>query len=127
MTCNIEIVKTSDFVKLDPEGHFDFEASRGVLASLAKACIDRGINCALLDVRDIHGDLSTTELYTLARTFQDMGYRREHRLAVLHRLFGTKAEIFATFAAERGWNVRAFDSYEEAMEWFTTAHPLDEQ
>jgi hypothetical protein len=80
---------------------------------------------ALLDVRDMHGELSATELHELARAFAQTGFRKTDCLAVLHRYSGRKAEIFAAFAEDRGMNVRAFDNYEDAMEWFSTALPAD--
>jgi len=55
-----------------------------------------------------------------------MGFRRDHRLAVVHRYGGMeRADFFALCASSRGWNVRAFDSVEEALDWFASAQPID--
>ena len=119
MPFNLQIVKTSDFVKLNAQGQLDVQQSHDVLAGLAKVCIDRGIDCALLDVRDMKSALKLNDLHALAKAFQEMGFREHHRLAVLHRYnAGERAEMFAMFATDRGWNVRAFEEYEEAIEWF---------
>jgi hypothetical protein len=33
--------------------------------------------------------------------------------------------MFAMFATDRGWSVRAFEEYEEAIEWFSAAELPD--
>jgi hypothetical protein len=126
MPYNLHIIKTSDFVRLSAKGSPDLQESFKVLSEIARTCIERGINCALLDVRDLYSQLSVNDLYWLAHAFHDMGFRKHHCLAVLHRYGAERAEIFATFAADEGWNVRGFENYEEAIEWFTTQQPLIE-
>lgn len=125
MAFQLQVVKTSDFVRLDAQGRPDLERTRQVLEAVARECLTRDVNCALIDVREAQGDLTLTDLFTLVCAFQAMGFRKEHRLAVLHRYTrGEKAEFFAMCAASRGWNVRAFDEFEDAMAWF--AEPLEE-
>jgi len=119
MPYNLQIVKPSDFVRLDAKGQTDVEETRRILKSVAKACVDRGIDRALLDARDVPPSLTLSDLYSLAVSFREMGFYQDHRLAILHRYTATeRAEFFAMCASERGWNVRAFDNYEEAIEWF---------
>jgi hypothetical protein len=117
----LHVVKTTDFVRFDARGNPDVEESRRALEKVASACADSGANCALLDVRDVYSTLPLADLYRLITSFNDLGFRREHRLAILHRYSGSqRADFFAMCASTRGWNVRAFDNYEEAMEWFET-------
>jgi hypothetical protein len=126
MSYNVQVVKSSDFVRLDARGKVDLAESRRVLSEVAQECVDRGINHALLDVRDLYSDLVLTDLYALARTFADVGFRRTDRLAVLHRYnSGEKAEFFAMCANDRGWDVRAFEDFEEAIEWFGSPRPVE--
>jgi hypothetical protein len=125
MKYNLHVIRTADFVRLDARGNPDLAETRRALEVVAKACIDRGANAALLDVRDARSDLRLVDLYGLVTAFPAMGFRREHRLAILHRYSGAeRAEFFAMCAAERGWHVRAFDNYEEATEWFGTEIPV---
>ena len=124
MPFDLHVVKTADFVRLDADGHFDKDASRRALQGIAKACVERGINAALLDVRDARGELSMADVYRLACAFADMGFRQEHRLAILHPFHGERAEFFAMCATARGWQVRAFLEFEEAVEWFEEAKPV---
>ena len=127
MSHTVEIVRAGDFARLDAHGRVDLAESRKALAAVARACVDRGTKLALLDVRDVYSDLSVSDLCALAKAFNEMGFTRDHKLAVLHRYSsGDRATFFALCAAERGWNVRAFDSFEEAIEWFGEARPAGE-
>jgi hypothetical protein len=48
-----------------------------------------------------------------------MGFKENNKLAVLHRFHsGERAQFFADCAGDRGWNVRAFERFEDAMDWF---------
>ena len=92
--------------------------ARRVLANLAKTCVARGLNLALLDARDLYATLKLSEMYAAARAFHEMGFEQDHRLAVLHRYNSTeRAEFFAMCANDQGFEVGAFDNYEDAMEW----------
>jgi extradiol dioxygenase family protein len=120
MPCTLQIVRTADFVKLDAQGHLDVKQSHDVLAAVAKRCVELEIDCALLDVRDLEGGLKIEDMHTLAKAFHEMGFRERHRLTVLHSYnAGEHATMFAMFASDRGWNVRAFVEFEEAIEWFS--------
>jgi hypothetical protein len=137
MPYSLEIIHTGDFVHLDDKGGFDVEGSKQALANLARTCVQSGITNALLDVRDAKTDLDLEDIYTVALAFKEMGFRKNHRLAVLHRskagprvgFFsirpGEGAEFFARVAAEQGWNVCAFDDYEQAIEWFSMTLPSE--
>lgn len=126
MPVNMQIVKANDFIRLDAKGEVNLEESWQALAALAKQCVDLGVDYALLDVRKAQSDLKVTDVYRLAHAFEHVGFSKHHRLAVLHPYAGKRAEIFAAFASDRGWHVRAFDDFEEAIEWFNTSLPLDE-
>ena len=127
MPYTLHVVKTSDFIRYDGRGRIDPLRSRKLLERIAKACVDSGINCALLDIRGMHGSLAVKDLYGLVNAFKEMGFRHEHRLAILHTYTGAeRADFFAVCASSRGWNVRAFENFEEAMDWFATEQELPE-
>jgi hypothetical protein len=126
MSYNLQIVQPCDFVRLDASGRLDLAESKKVLADVARACVERGIGLALLDVRDLYTDLRLADVYSLSRAFREMGFRRTDRLAILHRYNSAeKADFFAMCAADGGWDVRAFEDFEQAMEWFGTPRAAD--
>ena len=73
---------------------------------------------ALLDVRDLYSSATLNDLYMLAHAFHEMGFRQDHRLAVLHRYNSAeRADFFAMCAQDRGFDVGAFDNFEDAIDW----------
>ncbi|HEX3357344.1 MAG TPA: hypothetical protein VHS31_10275 [Tepidisphaeraceae bacterium] len=127
MPYDLHIVKPSDFIRLDAHKQVDVKQSLAALSALAKTCVQRNVDHALLDVRDLPATLSLTDLYTLAKAFPETGFTQHHRLAILHRFSSAeRAEMFAMFASDHGWQVRAFENYEEAIEWFSVDTPLGE-
>jgi hypothetical protein len=71
---------------------------------------------------------TTTELAALVETFREAGFGRHQRLAVLYREDPHHgARRFAFIGAQRGWQVKAFGEFEEALRWLSegAAKPLD--
>jgi hypothetical protein len=123
----LSIVRASEFLRSGPSGVIDFEESKRTLTTLAAALVRGGIDKAILDLRRVRMNppVKYTELYHLARAFQDAGFGPRHRLAVLHTLDrADKAEFFAICASGRGWNVFAFDNFEEAFEWLSVSEEV---
>ena len=128
MPHELHVIKAGDFIRSGPEGALDLEASMDVLRSLASALVSRDVDKAILDVRKmrIEPPVSYTQLYQLARAFQEAGFGPRHRVAVVvspDRY--DKAEFFAMCAAGRGWNAYAFDDFEDAFEWLTEEEPVE--
>jgi hypothetical protein len=137
MSFNLRIIRTSDFIRLNGNGEYDREQTRAALRDVATTCALCGIDRALLDIRTAHSDMTMADLRELAAGFREMGFRKHHRMAILHRsrsgerveFFslepGERAAFFAMCASQSGWNVQAFDDFEHAMEWLGSAEPLE--
>ncbi len=122
MPIELEIIRAQEFIRLGADGHFDLEASRAVLAELARACRKRGIDRALLDLRALRPGptpiFTPDDLLALVNTFHDIGFTRAHRLAVLYSSDPhCRARLFAFIGKLRGWSVRAFENFAEAVTW----------
>jgi hypothetical protein len=125
MPYRLSIIRSSDFIRLDASGTVDFEATRQALRDLASQSVRSGLDGALLDIRDAYGNLTVGEIYKLAAGFAELGFNRACKLAILHRFNAReRADFFALCAANRGWNVKAFDSFEEAYQWLGTSETL---
>jgi hypothetical protein len=128
----LQIIRACEFIRAGAHGRPDLEASRAVLRELGTACRRRGIDRALLDVRDIHPGatriLTPSELASLINTFRDIGFTHEHRLAVLYSedpYHGVR--LFALIGTLRGWKVGAFGDFESALQWLGEPENADEQ
>ena len=118
MSYRLQVIRSSDFVRVDANGRPNMEETQAALRKVAESCIERGVDHALIDARDAQTTLSITDLFVLASTFGNLGFQRHHRLAFVHRLgAGERADFFAMCANDRGWQVGSFDSFEEAFNW----------
>ncbi len=117
----LHVIRIREFVRLDAHGQLDLAESHAVLSRLAQMCRKRGLDCALLDGRDIQAELTPDEIAALVRDLAEMGFTRNQRLALLHK--GDphrRAALFALIAKLRGWKIRAFGNFEEALDWLST-------
>jgi hypothetical protein len=120
----LQIIRAQEFIRLGATGHFDLKASKAVLAQLAAACCKRGINQALLDLRELQPGpkpaFSPDDLVALVNTFHEVGFTHQQRLAVLYSSDPHhRARLFAFIAKMRRWKVQAFDSFEQAVLWLS--------
>jgi hypothetical protein len=122
MPLELQVIRASEFIRLDAQELLDFDATRQALGALAQACRTRGLNCALLDLRFIpipaRPQFTTTELAALVGTFRAAGFTRRQRLAILYRhdVHGG-IRSFAFISRIRGLQVQAFSDYETAIHW----------
>jgi hypothetical protein len=124
MPLELQIIRPSDFIRVDSFGKPDFESSRVTLRELANACRKREIFRAMLDLREIaipaKPYFTTQELAALVGTFREAGFTKAQRLAILYRedpYFGV--HMFTFISHMRGWCVRAFDDFEKALMWIS--------
>jgi hypothetical protein len=130
MPLELQIIRASEFIRVSTPNRVDFNSSREVLRQLAAACRRRGIDRALLDVRDLHPGptpmLKPTELASLVNTFHEIGFTHSQRLAVLYSSDPHRgARLFAFISSLRGWTVQAFSDFEAALDWLSTEEPTD--
>jgi len=124
MPLKIEIIRATEFVRVGAEGHFDLPASKAALATVAAACRKRGIQHAIVDLRALEPGpkpaFTPADLVELVNTFPEVGFTRRLRLAILYRSDPHKrARLFAFLSTLRGWSVRAFGDFEEALLWLS--------
>jgi hypothetical protein len=124
MPLELQVIRASEFVCLDAHEQLDYEASKLALQSLAHACRKRGLDRALLDLRALPIPakplFTPTQLAALIGTFRQAGFGRQQKLAVLYRTDPHGGvRTFAFIGRIQGWQVRAFDEFEEAFHWLS--------
>jgi hypothetical protein len=124
MPTNIRIIHGHDFIKATPEGQLDLEKSKKVLREIASAEAPFGNYEIILDTRKTKTTMSETDLWYLAVELSNLRKAFLHRTAVLCPLERFDyAKFFAICAQNRGFQVNAFTSFEEAIEWLLADGP----
>lgn len=127
-----QVIRASDFVCYDAEEHLNFDESKRVLQELALACRKRGLDRAMVDLRDLpvpeKPRFTSAELAEMAGAFRTAGFTGRQRLAVLHShdTHGTIRD-FVTISRLQGLQVEAFMKFDDAIHWLgkSTEHPVE--
>ncbi|HEX3627206.1 MAG TPA: hypothetical protein VH280_17505 [Verrucomicrobiae bacterium] len=122
MPIEFQVIRASDFVRFDADEHLDFADTRRVLEELALACRKRGLDRAMIDLRDLpvppEPRFTKAELASLAGAFSAAGFTQRQRLAVLYRqdVHGTIRD-FTSISRKQGLQVEAFNEFDSAIHW----------
>jgi hypothetical protein len=124
MPLELQIIRAREFIRLGVDGHLDLASSCEMLRQLARACRLRGIDQALLDVREVHPGatpmLTADDLASLVNTFREVGFSNQQRLALLYSDDPhCRARMFASMSTQHGWNVKASEDFEETLLWLS--------
>ncbi len=119
MPTNLKIIHAHDFIRATPEGPLDFEKSLKLLLEIASVSTPLSDYEIILDTRKAQAEMSVSDLWDLAAELSKLRatFSRK-KIAVLCPLEGfDEAEFFALCAQNRGFMVKAFTSFEDAIEW----------
>lgn len=120
MTTKVKLIRSVEYLQTTPEGEVNFEKSKSILADLAKTKRPPADFDILLDFRRAQWILSTTDIYYLAAELvnHENTYRDKVAVLVLPGLNFDNSEFFELCSQNRGFNVKTFTNYEEAVQWF---------
>lgn len=118
MARNIRIIHARDIICARPDGALDLEASEKLIREIAGASAPLADFDLVVDTRNATSRLSASDLWFLADRL--ISYRKSpaHKIAVLcpaERF--DHASFFAMCAEKEGFNMQAFTSFEDAMDW----------
>jgi hypothetical protein len=118
MHTKLIVAREKDIITATAEGILTFEESRQALADVAAATESSGDYKLLLDTRRARSRLSAADLWHLAAELPALGMAFRHKTAVLclTQKFDD-ARFFAVCAQNRGFPVRGFTAFEDAMTW----------
>lgn len=124
----LQIIKAGDFTKSTPTGDLDVKTSKQGLAQIAATGTDLQDYTVLIDLRDVKSRLPTTDIYELASELVKYGETFRRKTAVLARADEDidQATFFENVAQNRGFSVRAFTVFEDAIIWLSSITQLTE-
>ena len=118
MATNMRIIHAKDFIKVTPDGKLDLQESRKLLIEIASAPVPLVDHEIIIDTRKAEAAMSITDLWYLATELSKHEKSFSRKTAVLCPLKEfDQAGFFALCAQNRGLQVRAFTSFEDAFEW----------
>ena len=122
MTAKIKIIHAQDFLKATPEGELDFEESKRILLEIASVVVPQDDYDLIIDTRKAHSVMSPTNLWQLAKEISTFGERFRRKTAVIcPRERFDQAKFFELCSHNRGYQIHAFTSYEDAIDWLCSS------
>jgi hypothetical protein len=124
MPTNIRIIHAREFIKATSEGQLNFDRAKEILREIASTEDPSFDYDVILDVRKAQSELSTTDLWNLAAELSNVRKAFSRKTAVLCPLERfDHAGFFALCAQNRGFRVKAFTSFEDAIDWIIGMEP----
>jgi len=118
VAANVKVIRARDFIRAQPDGQAHLETAEQLLRNIAQAGEGLEDYEILVDTREVSGGLSATDLWTLAERLVRFRKTFAHRTAIICPIDKfDHTRFFALCAENHGFNIRAFTSYEDAMEW----------
>ena len=120
MQRNIRIINVREFISAKPDGVLNLEESEQLLRDVVDVSEPLEEFDILVDTREAVSSLSATDLWYLADRLVRYPQTFAGRTAILcpSERFD-HASFFALCAENKGMDMQAFTSYEEAMGWLT--------
>jgi hypothetical protein len=119
LALKLHVIHAKEFVQMTPEGEYDFESTRDMLIEAVAASAKSPDHEILLDLRGARADLNMVDVYYLAAELDRRSVLSRERIALLvtPEQKWDQAKFFELCAVNRGLDVGAFNSYEEAISW----------
>lgn len=121
---DIRLIRGHDFLRSDLEGNLDFKKTRRLLRELILANTSSRYNLLIdmrdsIDMRGSKETLSYAEVYRLVEELDKHAPLFRGRVALLDRWDEgfEKTQSFEAFASLRGFAVRTFLEFEQAITW----------
>jgi hypothetical protein len=124
MPTDVRVILAKDFIRATSAGELDLESSKKALEDVASAAAQLVDYVILLDTRRARVQMSVMDLWHLAADLGNLRntfYRKTAVLCPVERF--DDAAFFALCSENRGFRIKAFTSFEDAMNWLIGIAP----
>ena len=119
MPIDVKIVPAKEFIRTNANGEFDLEGTKELFLSVFSKMKDADVSEVVLDVREAYSKMTAFDLYQLLPTLDRLGHKGSWKVAIVYRPKDDfdRAKFFELCAQNRGYQVGAFQVFEEAIAW----------
>ena len=128
MKVNYKVINAKDFLRAKPTGEIDLEYAKEVLTQIALISRPPADYEILFDIRDAYGNLNYADAYTLIAVLGQHRESFQNKIAILARddVQFDRANFLKLSANYRGFEVGAFTSFEETINWLQSSGGLED-
>ena len=116
----LELIRAQDFLRTTPTGELDWEKTKEIFTAVARAAQDLCDFVISIDLRNIQTTtLTTIQVWDLAELLISYGsvFTRKTALLIPAEATGADARFFEDCAHNRGFQIKVFKDFEEALDW----------
>ena len=119
MPYNLKIVPSREFIRTNANGEFDLEGTKELFIAVFSKMKDADVSEVVLDVREAYSKMTAFDLYQLLPILDRLGHKGSWKVAIVYRPKDDfdRAKFFELCAQNRGYQVGAFQVFEEAIAW----------
>ena len=124
----LHIIKAGEFIKSTPTGELDMTVIKQTFAQIDAAGNELQVYTILIDLREVDSKMSIVDIYDLASHLGEYGDTFRRKTAVLTRAGEdlSRAAFFENAAQNRGFEVKTFTVFEDALLWLSSITQLTE-
>jgi len=122
----ITILPAREFVRTKSSGEFDLDETRKASVEVFSKMKDGNISEVLLDNREVYTKMTASDILQLFWELDHAGLLRDCKIAILNRPKDDfdRAKFFEACGQARGYQIGAFQEFEEAMSWLYPPHDI---
>ena len=126
MAHDVMIVPAREFVRTKSSGEFDLDETRKASVEVFSKMKDANISEVLLDNREAYTKMTGSDILQLFWQLDHAGLLRGRKIAILNRPKDDfdRAKFFEACGQARGYQIGAFQEFEEAVTWLYPPHDV---
>lgn len=120
MSQKIYYLKDHDVVVFKTSGTYELGKEIPAVRKVMEALRTHNCNKCLTDHRDTHVIADITDAFDRSDLYEEYWGDRTTSLAVVYKEITDNYRFLEDACRNRGWNLRSFTDYDEALKWLST-------
>ncbi|HMT11972.1 MAG TPA: hypothetical protein PKA39_10165 [Ignavibacteria bacterium] len=120
MQFKIKLSETKDYICLDYFGNVTNDDLTNSIAGCTQLYRETGVSLYLADCTDMHATHSILDIFGKVDAFESLEMKKDFKEALIvtrESESREKLNFYETACLNRGYNVRVFESKEDALQW----------
>jgi len=121
---DVKIVPAREFIRTKANGEFDLEGTKELFLAVFSKMKEANVSEVVMDLRELSTKMTSLDIHELLAVLDHVGSWGTWKIAIVYRPKDDfdRAKFFELCAQNRGYQVGAFQAFEEALEWLYPPH-----
>jgi len=123
---NVKIVPAKEFIRTQADGEFDLEGTKELFLAVFSKMKEANVSEVVIDLREASTKMTASDINELLSVLNHVGSWSTWKIAIVYRPKNDwdRAKFFELGAQNKGYRVKAFQDFEEALAWLYPPHKL---